>query len=70
MESKMKTPNQQVSEAIVRAMVEGELLSSEAEQDLVAKIASGRQTALEWRLLFVEQIEKEAKEPHKEGEAT
>jgi hypothetical protein len=66
----MKTPNQQVSEAIVRAMVEGGLLPTAVEQDLVAKIVSGRQTALEWKLLFVEQIEKEAKEPQKEGEAT
>ncbi len=64
----MKTPNQQVSEGIAKAMVEVGLLAPGAEQDLVTRIAAGRQTALDWRLLFVEQIEQEAQASLKETE--
>jgi hypothetical protein len=60
MASKMKKPDQQVSESIAKAMIKAGFLAAESEKDMANKIALGALTSTSWTILFKEQIQEEA----------
>lgn len=44
----MKTPNQEVAERIVTALVKEDILLEESTAGLVDKLATGRMTTMDW----------------------
>lgn len=48
----MKTPDQQVSEQIVAAFEKKQLLRGDSLKGLADKLASGKMTSNEWKVLF------------------
>jgi len=50
----MKTPDQQVGEAIVKAMTDAGLLTSKGEKTLGAALTKGTQSASDWKFLYPE----------------
>ena len=44
----MKTPNQEVAERIVAALVREDILIEESTRDLIEKLATGRMASMDW----------------------